>query len=104
MTTLAELVQVPRTQIPDVLAELKRVEAKLLARLAQPEIQQTEEDPLLTAYQVAERLQVDRKWVYRHAVKLGAVKLSRKKLRFPLSELERYLERRKAASSAGRRK
>ena len=92
-----ELANVPRDQIPAFVAAL-------LARLMEPETNAApEEDTLLTADQVAEKLQVNRKWVYRHKVKLGAVGLSRKKLRFPSSEVERYLRRRKAASS-GRRK
>ena len=99
MTTLTELAQVPRSQIPDALGELERVKAELLARLVQPEVQQPTEDPLLTTKQVAERLQVDCKWVYGHKADLGGVSLSRRKLRFPLSEVERYLRRRKAAST-----
>ena len=91
-----ELLNVPREQIPALVAAL-------LARLVDPGSETDgkgpEEDPLLTADQVAERLQVDRKWVYRHKDKLGAVELSRKKLRFPSSQVERYLRRRKAAST-----
>lgn len=90
-----ELLNVPREQIPALIAAL-------LARLVEP-VPETQpapaEDALLTADQVAERLQVNRKWVYRHRDKLGAVELSRKKLRFPSSQVERYLRRRKAAST-----
>jgi predicted DNA-binding transcriptional regulator AlpA len=94
-----QLGSVPRHQIPTLVAAL-------LARLMEPDLETDtapEEDPLLTADQVAERLQVDRKWVYRHKDKLGGMALSRKKLRFPSSGVDAYLRRRKAASS-GRRK
>jgi len=90
---------VPDEEIAAAIGELERVKAALLARLVQPEVQQPTEDPLLTAKQVAERLQVDCKWVYGHKADLGGVSLSRRKLRFPLSEVERYLRRRKAAST-----
>ena len=94
-----ELANVPRDQIPGLVAAL-------LARLIEPEPETnaaSEEDALLTVDQVAERLQVDRKWVYHHKDKLGGVALSRKMLRFPSSGVDTYLRRRKAASS-GRRK
>ncbi len=99
------LLEVPRSEIPAVVGELERAKATLLARLVEPEssARQPEQDPLLTADQVAERLHVDRRWVYRNKAKLGAVALSRKKLRFPRSGVDAYLRRRKAASS-GRRK
>ena len=98
-----QLLHVPRSEIPAAVGELERAKAMLLARLVEPETRQSEEDPLLTADQVAERLRVDRRWVYRNKDKLGAVALSRKKLRFPASSVDAYLRRRKAASS-GRRK
>ena len=97
----------PIEALPDLLAELERAKATVYARLLtnnsgrsrSDSIPKTAEDHLLTAEQVAEKLQVARKWVYRHAAALGAVRLSRKKLRFPSSALERYLARRKAAST-----
>jgi excisionase family DNA binding protein len=95
-----ELLNVPKEHIPALVAAL-------LARLVEPVPEANgalpDEDPLLTTDQVAERLQVDRKWVYRHKDKLGAVALSRKQLRFPSSGVDAYLRRRKAASSARRR-
>ena len=54
---------------------------------------------LLTADEVADVLKVHRKWVYRHADELDAVRLSRKIIRFPREALERYIRRRKAAST-----
>ena len=93
------LLQVPSSRIPDVLGDLERAKAFLLARFLKPEENELEEDPLLTADQVAEMLQVDRKWVYRHKSELGSISLSRRKLRFPLSQVKRYIRRRKAAST-----
>lgn len=93
-----ELGNVPRDQIPALVAVL-------LARLMEPDAETnpaSEEDALLTADQVAERLQVDRKWVYRHADVLGVMTLSRRKLRFPSTAIDAYIRRRKAAS--GRRR
>jgi excisionase family DNA binding protein len=101
--TWEQLLSVPYAQIPALLGELERAKAMLLARLVDPENREPEEDPLLTVDQVADKLQVERKWVYRHKDKLGGVALSRKKLRFPSSAVDAYLRRRKAASS-GRRK
>ena len=97
--TLADLLLVPQSQIPEVVGEIECVKATLLARQSEPEPNQSEKDPLLTADQVAEWLQVDRKWVYRHKTELGGISLSQKKLRFPQSQVERYLRRRKAAST-----
>ena len=101
---LTEPDNLPLDAIPSVLGELERLKAILWARLTvQPWVTAphtkvtSDEDRLLTADQVAERLQVDRKWVYQHKEELGALLLSRKKLRFPSSEFERYLRRRKAA-------
>jgi predicted DNA-binding transcriptional regulator AlpA len=98
-----QLLSVPHSEIPALVGELEQAKATLLARLVEPESREPEEDFLLTAAQVAEKLQVERNWVYRHKDKLGAMALSRKKLRFPSSGVEAYLRRRKAASS-GRRK
>ena len=111
-TALENLQQVaaraPAESIPDLLAEIERARATAYARLlilnngqSLPDSNRSpaDADAFLTADQVAKTLQVDRKWVYRHATALGAVRLSRKKLRFPSSALERYLARRKAAST-----
>jgi len=97
--TLRELVQVPPSQIPDAIGYLECVKASLWARLAETQVNSDEEDTYLTAPQVATKLQVDVKWVYSHADELGVVRLSRRNLRFPESAVERYLRRRKAAST-----
>ncbi len=98
----------PLESMPDLLAEIERARATAYARLltrnngrnsSESDGSTADADAFLTADQVAETLQVDRKWVYRNATALGAVRLSRKKLRFPSSALEGYLARRKAAST-----
>ena len=49
-------------------------------------------DEYLTAEQIAQHLNADPAWVYRHAPQLGAVKLDGL-LRFPRRRLEAYLAR-----------
>ncbi len=48
---------------------------------------------LLTPAEAAALLKVDRRWVYKHADELGAVHLTRRKLRIPRAGLERRLKR-----------
>ena len=69
------------------------------ARLTVPRPTEGKEEPregiderLLTAQEVAERLQTSRHWVYRHAGKLGGIKAGGK-MRFTREGLERYLAR-----------
>jgi len=50
-------------------------------------------DELLTPVQAARLLGTDRRWVYRHSIELGAVRLSRRKLRFKRAGLERFIKR-----------
>jgi predicted DNA-binding transcriptional regulator AlpA len=55
------------------------------------------DDPLLTPDEVAKRFGLSRAWLYRHWKAIpGAVKLSRKALRFPLSGVKQYLDGRRA--------
>ena len=97
-----ELLNVPPAEIPAVVGELERAKAILLARLTQQPVENHRSDDLLTADQVAERLQVDKRWVYAHKEKLGVISLSRKQLRFPISAVDAYIRRRKAASERRR--
>jgi excisionase family DNA binding protein len=78
---------IPREQIPAVIA-------RLFARLAQPDpgTAPSAADDLLTPDEAAKLLRVDRRFLYKHAKDLGAVKLSRRKLRFSRKRLLRYLE------------
>lgn len=96
---VAALERLPQEAIPEAIGEIARAQAILLARLATERSPVAGEGPkepsdeqLLTAHQVAERLQVSVRWAYRHAGRLGAVKLSENKLRFPESALRRYLK------------
>lgn len=96
---LAALDRVPRECIPGVLGALERARAGLWARLTVPRPAEGKEEPregiderLLTAQEVAERLQTSRHWVYRHAGKLGGIKAGGK-MRFTREGLERYFAR-----------
>ena len=109
MNDLRELVaSVPIEQLPDILAELERAKATAFARLQNPANGAGDnspngtcarEDHLLTAEEVATILQVNRKWVYRHADDLGVVRLSRRNIRFPGEAVHKYIRKRKVAST-----
>jgi hypothetical protein len=80
---------------PEQLAELARLIAAELQGSA------TATSSLVDAAELAERLGVDRSWVYEHAAELGARRLgegSRPRLRFDVAEAERRL----ASCSASR--
>jgi excisionase family DNA binding protein len=87
----------PREGLPDLAAELARAQAVLMSRLSSPRVNSVRPpSPLLNARylkpaEVAERLSISEKWVYRHAAELGAVKLGGS-LRIPESRLVRYLK------------
>lgn len=53
-----------------------------------------EPDTLLNAEQVAERLNLNVRWIYDHADQLGVRRLSRRCVRFSSRAVERYLTRR----------
>ena len=75
---------VPREELPLLMAELKRVEVMLQLRLNGPERPapaQPRQQKWLTVDEVAARLKVDRRWVYKHARRWRfAKRISRKKL------------------------
>jgi len=50
-------------------------------------------DEMLTPDQAAKLLRTHKRWVYRHADDLGAVHLTRRKLRFKRSALDRFIKR-----------
>lgn len=85
----------PRDAIPAAIALLA---ARLVAQ-APPVAPRRAQEPgrLLTTGEVAARLGVDRRWVYRHARELGGIALSRRKLRVPEGAVERFLARRARA-------
>lgn len=88
----------PKERIPDAVGELERVKTALLARLytsdgapqqgGRPNLSQG----YFTAKDVADLLNVSRKWVYAHRDELGGKKIGGA-VRFPERAVRRYLER-----------
>ena len=64
---------------------------RIVARLRNGDPSPT--DDLLTPAEAAALLKVDRRWVYKHADELGAVHLTRRKLRIPRAGIDRRLKR-----------
>jgi excisionase family DNA binding protein len=88
--------------MPDALAILDEIDAALipaaiakLAARAMTPARDDSADEYLTPDQVAALLKVPKRWAYANARKLGAIKLSRRALRFPAARVRRYLEARK---------
>ena len=79
---------VPGDQLCHLIGELARLDAVTRQRLVQPE---NGAEAYLTAAEVSDMLKVDRRWPYRHADKLGAIHLSDRCVRFPLSRIEHYI-------------
>lgn len=88
--SLAALDAIPRELVPAAIA-------RLAARAMEPPPPPPEPaaDGLLTPDEVAALLKADRRFVYRHARELGALRLSRRKLRFPAARVRRYVESRR---------
>lgn len=86
----AHLDAIPREHVP---AALARLAARALEGSGETIALATVEK-WLTPDDVATRLGVHRKWVYDHKDRLGARKLSHRKLRVPESGLKRYLKTR----------
>ena len=84
--TLAVLDAIPVAQVPAAIA-------RLTTRLLTPP---DPADELLDVADVARLLKVTKKFCYAHSAELGALRLSRRKLRFSRKTVTRYLERRKA--------
>jgi len=89
-TDLRLLKCVPRDDIPDALGAIEQVRARLLLRLHTPEEAPRKEVVLLTADQVAERLNVSRRFVYDHGADLGRVQISARNVRFLETEVEKF--------------
>lgn len=58
---------------------------------------------LLTPDETAALLKMTTRWVYRHATDLGAVHLTRRRLRIPRAGVEKYLKRRSQFTQTTRR-
>jgi excisionase family DNA binding protein len=71
-------------RLADALAE------RIAARLANGASASTD---MLTPDEAARLLRTDRRWIYRNAEKLGAVHLTRRKMRIPRAGIQRYLKR-----------
>lgn len=108
--TLAELAadpdrleDLPAEDLPEVLAAVERVRARVWMRMNRPPEPSTngndgpkEADQMLTVKDVAKRLSVDPDWLYRRSDSLPfARKLSDRTLRFSERGLERWLETRR---------
>src|SRR5688572_26039363 len=83
----AQLDAIPREHVP---AALARLAARALEASGEVVALQAP-DRWLTPDEVATRLGVHRRWVYQHQQRLGARKLSHRKLRVPQRGLQRYL-------------
>ena len=81
---------IPREQIP---AAIARLAARLLESAQAPA---AADDEFLTQEEAATVLKTDRRWVYRHARELGAIRLSRRKLRLSAKWVRRYVGGRRA--------
>ncbi len=91
MPTLLEVLDaLPRDQIP---AAIARLAARLMELPQSPEGPTKSPELILTPDEVAKMLKTDRRWVYRHGRELGAIRLSRRKLRFPATRVRRFLDR-----------
>jgi hypothetical protein len=55
----------------------------------------TNGEPMLTAKEVAQQLNVSERWVYDHQDQLGGTRLSPHMLRFPRAAVQRHVERRR---------
>ena len=51
---------------------------------------------MLTPDEAAKVLRTDKRWIYRHADELGAVHLTRRKMRIPRAGVQRYLKRKRS--------
>ena len=91
---------VPPEEIPDIMAALEGVRARLLSRLVATSLPQAEPEPsetkdkLLKVEEAAKVLSVKPKWIYEHADALPFTRrLSERTIRCSEQDLKRWLER-----------
>lgn len=90
-----ELNAIPRAQISAVIAALAaRLLEPVVQEATRPEVSAT--DALLTAEQIAERLGVSAKWIYRHLRKQPFARKLGGTWRFGEQGFERWLARQRA--------
>jgi predicted DNA-binding transcriptional regulator AlpA len=89
-------------RIPELIGECEQLRARLLAQLfasTRPpvtDVRQTAPDRLLDVNQAAERLGVDRRWIYSRADTLPFTRrLGARKLRFSERGIQKYIEHRR---------
>jgi predicted DNA-binding transcriptional regulator AlpA len=89
---LTTLDAIPRELLPAAIARLaaRAMEPAPVVEVPEP----NGSGELLTADDVAKRLHVSRRWVYRHARDLFAVRLSEAKVRFTEAGIDKYLRKR----------
>lgn len=95
----------PRSALPDALADVERLRAVLWSRLTRPDantsrpvsdIEKASKDKLLTVDEAAERLGVTARWLYRKADSLPFTrKLGARTLRFSERGLEAHVRRKR---------
>lgn len=102
LTDPARADALPREELPELLGQVERLRAALWVRLTVPATNgstpkseaRAEDDMLLTATAVAEILNVDDRYVYRHADSWPFTRrLSRGTLRFSHAGLRRWIEK-----------
>ena len=86
---------VPESELPDLVGELARAQALAQVRLQPPTSNGAagihKLDQYLSADDVADRLPVDRHWVYAHRHELGGFKIDGRVM-FPARRLCQYME------------
>lgn len=89
---LEALDAIPRDQLGAAIARLAARAMEPAATRPAVDVKPEPNDELLTPDEVAALLKADRRFVYRNAKALGAVRLSRRKLRFSARRVRRYLD------------
>jgi len=85
----------PADGLPDLIAQLEGLKARLYARLNAPSATPTAaKDRLLNVKEAAEKLSRSADWLYRHAPELPFVVRDGRLLRFSELGIEQYIKRR----------